>query len=97
LGDLSCSQDQDHVHPHIHAAPTLGVRKNMLPSTKNSTPTLGVDKKCLLDKYSISYKDSDLSLNKWFRTRDMGYAKVWKREKNWKVPSIEKRWAHEGS
>jgi hypothetical protein len=38
-------QDQDHVHPPIHAPPTLGVRKDMLPSTKNFAPTLGVDKK----------------------------------------------------
>ena len=47
LRKLSCFQDQDHEHPHIHAAPTLGVRKHMLlfRSTKNSTPTLGVDKK----------------------------------------------------
>ena len=44
LRDLSCSQDQDHVHPHIHAAPTLGVCKNMPPSNKDSAPTLGVDK-----------------------------------------------------
>ena len=48
LRDLSCSQDQDHVHPHIHAAPTLGVRKNMPPSTKNSAPTLGVDQKKII-------------------------------------------------
>jgi hypothetical protein len=45
LRDLSCSQDKDHAHPHIHAAPTLGVHKNMLSSTENSTPTLGVGKK----------------------------------------------------
>jgi len=46
LRKLSCPQDQDHVHPHTHAAPTLGVRKNKLPfrTTKNSGPTLGVDK-----------------------------------------------------
>ena len=32
--------------PHTHATPTPGVCKNMLPSrsTKNSAPTLGVDK-----------------------------------------------------
>jgi hypothetical protein len=53
LRDLSCSQDQDHVHPHIYAAPTLGVRKNMLLSIKKYVPTLGVDKNCLLDKNSM--------------------------------------------
>jgi hypothetical protein len=38
--------------PHTHAAPILGVCKNMLPlrSTKNFAPTLGVDKKILLGK-----------------------------------------------
>jgi hypothetical protein len=57
LRDLSCSQDQDHVHPHTLAAPTLGVRKNMPLSTKSYAPTLGVDKKmCLLGKYSLIYK-----------------------------------------
>ena len=32
--------------PHTYAAPTLGVRKNMLSfrSTKNSAPTLELDK-----------------------------------------------------
>jgi len=47
LRKLSCPQDQDNVHPHRHVVPTLGVRKNMLPfrSTKNSAPTLEVDKK----------------------------------------------------
>jgi hypothetical protein len=50
LRKLSCPQDQDHVHPPIHAAPTLGVRKDMLPSTKNSAPTQGVDKKCMIGK-----------------------------------------------
>jgi len=48
-------QDQNHVHPHMYAALTLEVRKNMLPfrPTKNSAPTLGVDKIRLLGKYSI--------------------------------------------
>ena len=63
--------------PHTHVAPTLGVHTNMLPfrSTKNSSPTLWVYKKCLLGKYSMFWRDNDLSLNMWFRRRDMGYAK----------------------
>jgi hypothetical protein len=40
-------QDQDHVHPHISAAPTLGVCKNML-STFYLSPTQGEDTKRLL-------------------------------------------------
>ena len=79
LRDLSCSQDQDHVHPHIHAAPTLGVHKNKPPSAKNSAATLGVDQKnnniYVLGKYSMFQKDNDLSLNMWFKRRDMGYAR----------------------
>jgi hypothetical protein len=47
----SCSQDQDHLHPHISccsAAPTLGVRKNTPFPPKNLSPTLGEDPKRLL-------------------------------------------------
>jgi hypothetical protein len=96
LRDLSCYQDQDHIHPHIYAAPTLGVCKNMLPSTKNSAPTLGVDKKiCLLDKNSMFWKDSDPSLSEWFRRRDMSYAKVWKKFGHMKVQE-KKIGTHEG-
>jgi hypothetical protein len=39
---MSCSYDQVHLHPHISATPTLGVRKNML-STFYLSPTLGED------------------------------------------------------
>ena len=72
--------------PHTHAAPTLGVHKNMLPSksTKNSAPTLGVDKNMLVREILHVLKDNDLSLNMWFRRRDMGYAKA------------KKIWTHEG-
>ena len=38
----------------------------MPPSTQNSTPTLGVDKKTLLGKYSMFYKIV-ISLNMWFK------------------------------
>ena len=61
----------------------------MPPSTKNSAPTLGVDQKnniYVLGKYSMFQKDNDLSLNMWFRRRNMGYAKSLK----------EKIWTHEG-
>jgi hypothetical protein len=53
-------QDQDHVHPPIHAAPTLGVRKNMLPSIKNSAPTLGVDRKMFDRQILQVLQDSNL-------------------------------------
>jgi hypothetical protein len=45
------------------------------PPTKFA-PTLGVDKKIFVRKMLYVLKDSDLSLNKWFRIRDTGYAKV---------------------
>jgi hypothetical protein len=44
----SCSQDQDHLHPHISAAPTLGVHKNMPFPPKNLSPTLEEDPERLL-------------------------------------------------
>jgi hypothetical protein len=41
--------------PHISAASTLGVRKNMLSNQKCSTPTLGMDTKiCLLGFHRIN-------------------------------------------
>jgi hypothetical protein len=55
----------------------------MLPSrsTKNSAPTLGVDKMFIRQILHV-LKDNDLSLNIWFRRRDMGYAKkyIWTHE-----------------
>ena len=50
--------------PHTNAAPTLGVRTNMLPfrSMKNSAPTLGVDKKCMLAKNTPCSKKIMISL-----------------------------------
>jgi len=68
---------------HTHAAPTLGVRRNMLPSksTKNSAPTLGVDKNMLVREILHVLKDNDLSLNIWFKRRDMGYEKGLKKKK----------------
>jgi len=56
----------------------------MPPSTKNSAPTLGVDKKCLLDKYSMFYK-IEISLNMWFKRH--GLCKSMK---------MKKIWTHEG-
>jgi len=54
----------------------------MLPSksTKNSAPTLGVDKNMLVRKILHVLKDNDLSLNIWFKSRDMGYAKGLKKK-----------------
>jgi hypothetical protein len=48
----------------------------MLPSrsTKNSALTRGVDKMFIRQILHV-LKDNDLSLNIWFRRRDMGYAK----------------------
>jgi hypothetical protein len=43
-------------------------------STKNSAPTLGVDKIFIRQILHV-LKDNDLSLNIWFRRRNMGYAK----------------------
>ena len=83
--------------PHIPTTPTLGVRKNMLPSksTKNSTPTLGVDKNMLDREILHVLKDNDLSLNIWFKRRDMDYAKGLKK-KIWthKGPSTKEKRAH---
>jgi hypothetical protein len=52
--------------------------KTCILSTKNSAPTLGVDKKMFVKKYSMFYKIV-ISLN--ICLRDMGYAEVWKRKK----------------
>ena len=80
----------------------------MPPSTKNSAPTLGVDKKCLLDKYSMFYK-IEISLNMWFKRHELcksmkkkkiyGHMKVLeeKRKKNrdtWRSQGIEKKDEH---
>ena len=55
----------------------------MLPSksTKNSSPTLGVDKNMLVREILHVLKDNDLSLNIWFKRRDMGYEKGLKKKK----------------
>ena len=60
----------------------------MLPSksTKNSAPTLGVDKNMLVREIFHVLIDNDLSLNKWFKRRDMCYAKGLKK----------KIWTHKG-
>ena len=58
----------------------------MPPSTKGSAPTPGVDKNLFVRQILHVLKDSDLSLNMWFRRRNMGYAKSLK----------EKIWTHEG-
>jgi hypothetical protein len=47
----------------------------MLPSTKNFVLILGVEKNGCRKILHV-LKDSNLFLNKWFRTRDIGYAKV---------------------
>ena len=47
---------------------------------KNSAPTLGVDKKCMFGKYSMS-KKIIISLNMWYRRRNMGYAESLKEKK----------------
>ena len=52
----------------------------MHPSTQNSAPTLGVDKKCLLGKYSMFYKIV-ISLNMWFKRCVL--CKSIEKEKNW--------------
>ena len=52
----------------------------MPPSTQNSAPTLGVDKK------NVCSKNTPCFTRYWSLSicglRDMGYAKVWKRKKN---------------
>ena len=57
---LSCSQGQDHVHPHISIVPTLGMRTNMpFYQQKCFTPTLGEDTKKLgRNNYSKFFKKS---------------------------------------
>jgi len=60
----------------------------MHPSTQISSPTLGVDKKNVLEKYSMFYK-TVISLS-ICGLRDMGYAKRMKKKKilgHVKVPS----------
>jgi hypothetical protein len=53
----------------------VGVHENMLSSTKNSAPTLGVDKKLFVREILHVLKEiKDFSLNIWFR-RDMGQLK----------------------
>jgi hypothetical protein len=51
----------------------------MPPSTQNSAPTLEVDKKCLLGKYSMFYRIV-ISLNMWFKRH--GLCKSMKKKKN---------------
>ena len=53
----------------------------MPPSTQNSAPTLGVDKKSLLRKYSMFYKIV-ISLNMWFKRHGLSKSM--------------KKWTHEG-
>jgi hypothetical protein len=52
----------------------------MPPSTQNSTPTLGEDKKYLLEKYSIFYKIV-IPLNMWFKRHEL--CKSMKKEKKY--------------
>ena len=69
----------------------------MPPSTQNSTPTVGVDKKMCIRKILQVLQYSDLSLS-ICGLRDMGYAKVWKRIKIWthEGPRRKKMGTHEG-
>ena len=66
----------------------------MLPSksTKNTAPTIGVDKNMLVRKILHVLKDNDLSLNIWFRKRDMGYAKIlWKKIGHMKIQCTKRK------
>ena len=58
----------------------------MLSSTKNSAPIREVDKNMLDREILHVLKDNDLSLNIWFKRRDMDYAKGLKK----------KIWTHKG-
>ena len=54
----------------------------MPPSKQNSAPTLGVDKKYLLGKYSMFYKIV-ISLNMWFKRHELCksiYIYIWTHE-----------------
>jgi hypothetical protein len=56
---MSCSYDQVDLHPHISAAPTLGVRKNML-SAFYLSPTLREDTYTFQDFYMLQGLSSSM-------------------------------------
>jgi hypothetical protein len=62
----------------------------MPPSTQNYAPTLGVDKKCLLEKYSMFYKIV-ISLNMWFKRHGLCKSMKKKKYEHMKVQE-EKKW-----